>query len=501
MASRGLIPYYRAFIMCGIVGVYGTPYAAKEVYQALLVLQHRGQDSSGILSFDFQESRFHLHKDLGKVSQVYDQDSVEKLKGALAIGHNRYSTIGKIIPEDIQPFTHNYPIGMGAVHNGNLVNVTDLKSELKNKRKRHFFSQSDLEVLLHLLAQEFLNFKDIDLSALQKAIYKVNEQAQGGYALLLSIADQGLVAFRDKYSTRPMVWGERELTPQEKKENPLNKSGKSYAFASESNALSFLGYKLCGDLGVGEIIYIDAAGFMHHGTLPEYPQKAACLFEWVYFATPESCMEGQEVYHARLKMGENLAVKVKELIHGGEIAPDVVVPVPETSRISAIGLSEKIGIPYRELLIKNRYIQRSFILNTQEGRNNAVQMKLSPVKSELEGKKVLLLDDSIVRGTTSKRIVDMVRRAGAKEIYFASTCPPIRYPCFFGIDFPDPQELVAYNRSEQEISDEIGADKVIYISLEELKKAIGLKSLCDSCLTGEYRFDIAGAQDFRKQRT
>lgn len=486
--------------MCGIIGVIGTPYAAKEVYQGLQLLQHRGQDSAGILSYDYTRKTYHQHKDLGQVNQVFDPRTLEKLEGQMALGHTRYSTVGGSQIKDVQPLVLGYPFGLGIVHNGNLVNFYQLREKLLEKSKRHIFSNNDLEALLNLFAQGLLETKndELEFQDIVHAVEKIYDAALGGYSVLVTIANHGLLAFRDPNGIRPLVWGERDLTESETSA-AIDGSTKSHCFASESNTLNFLGYKLNRDLKPGEVVYIPKNGKVFQKVLT-HNTASACMFEWIYFATPESIMETKNVYQVRLNMGFSLAEQIEPMIAAGEIKPDVIVPVPETSRVSAIALSEKLGIPYRELLIKNRYIQRSFILNTPESRTRAVQLKLTPVASEIKGKKILLVDDSIVRGTTSKRIIEMVREAGAKEVYIASACPPIRNPCFYGIDFPDPKELVAYNKTELEIAKNQKADKVIYMSLDGLMSSIGKKDLCLACITGKYPVDVSAGDNFRLKR-
>ena len=499
--------------MCGIVGVYGTPYSFQEVYQGLLLLQHRGQDAAGILSFDFNTKDFHHYKDAGLISDVFSPEILAGFSGSMSIAHTRYATIGpkgggvggKKNPidskRDIQPMTINYPFGIGMVHNGNIVNYYQLKKD------RHLFSQSDLEALINILS-DGLNDRcrtSFNFDQFQLAVQQLFEQAHGGFSVLGMIADKGLFAFRDPHGLRPLILGERLITEEEKMASP-NHFGKSYCLASESNALNFLGYDVVRDLEAGEILFIDDKGIMHSSTSYSKTKKIEakpCMFEWVYFANPESILEKRSVYSARLDFGVNLAGEIQTLIDNGEISPDIVVPIPETSRVAAISLSETLKIPYREVLIKNRYIQRSFILNTQESRNRAVSLKLTAIASEIKGKNVLLLDDSIVRGTTSKKIIEMVKEAGAKEVYFATTCPPIRYPCYYGVYFPDPKELVASNRSIEEVCDYLGATRLIYLSEEKTEKSIGREkgSLCMACINGCYPVDVSTASVFQDMRS
>lgn len=495
--------------MCGIVGVFGTPYSVQEAYQGLLLLQHRGQDAAGILSFDFNTKNFHQYKDLGLISDVFVPSILAGFEGTMSIAHTRYATVGPKdknpidSKRDIQPMTINYPHGIGMVHNGNIVNYYELKNYVQVEKRRHLFTNNDLEVMLNILS-DGLREKNVPnhFDQFQDAVKALFDTAKGGFSSVGLLADKGFFAFRDPHGLRPLILGERKLSEEEKALHPEN-FGKSYCFSSESNALNFLGYDVVRDLAPGEIIFIDQTGEIFSSV--DYSKKKgiapkSCMFEWVYFANPESVLEERSVYSARLDFGKNLGAEIQALIDSGKIAPDIVVPIPETSRVAAISLSETLKIPYREVLIKNRYIQRSFILNTQESRKRAVQLKLTAIASEIKGKNILLLDDSIVRGTTSKRIIEMVKEAGAKDVYFATTCPPIRYPCYYGVDFPDPKELVASSRTIEEVEEYLGATKLIYLSTEATKKSIGKESLCMACINGCYPVDIGSAQKFQDMR-
>jgi len=499
--------------MCGIIGVYGTPYSFQEVYQGLLLLQHRGQDAAGILSFDFNSKDFHHYKDTGLISDVFSPEILAGFSGQMSIAHTRYATVGpnenpkNAIDKkrDIQPMMINFPFGIGLVHNGNILNYFQLKQYLQEEKDRHLFTQNDLEALINLLSVGISERSESNFSfdQFQMAIQNIFDKAHGGFSVLGLLADKGLFAFRDPHGLRPLILGERLLTEEEMAAHPKH-FGKSYILASESNALNFLGYNVVRDLAPGEILFISPTGeissSVSYSKIKKIPQKS-CMFEWVYFANPESVLEKRSVYSTRLDFGVNLAKEIQVLIDDGVISPDIVVPIPETSRVAAISLSERLKIPYREVLIKNRYIQRSFILNTQESRNRAVQLKLTAIASEIKGKNVLLVDDSIVRGTTSKRIIEMVKEAGAKEVYFASTCPPIRNPCYYGIDFPDPKELVASSRTVEEVAKYLGADRLIYLSTEGMKKSIGIENLCMACIDGNYPIDVGAAKVFKEMRS
>lgn len=469
--------------MCGIVGVVGTPHASYETYQGLLLLQHRGQDGAGVLSYDQEERQFHLHKEHGFVSHVFEKETLDRLTGTCAIGHTRYATIAsknaKSLTRDLQPMVLSYPYGIGMVHNGNIFNSKSQTEWLKDEKDRLLLSANDVEIILNIIADSLTTKKSSDLfEGLALAVSNVMERCKGGYSVVSLLANKGLFAFRDPFGMRPLIIGKRKLTPNEGE-------GHSWILASESNVLNFLGYEIVRDVKPGELILITNDGELKSQMIA--PKKMAhCMFEWIYFANPESTLEKQNVYQKRLELGQGLAKRISGLIAKGEISPDVIVPVPETSRVSAISLSETLKIPYRELLIKNRYIQRSFILPDQSARERAVQLKITPILSELKGKKVLLVDDSIVRGTTSKRLVDMLKEADVKEIYFASTCPPIKHPCFFGIDFPNEEELIAYKYSEDQMAQILGANKIIYQELEELENTLSEINLCTGCLTGKY---------------
>lgn len=481
--------------MCGIIGIQGSKQAALEVYQGMLLLQHRGQDAAGILSFDESSQQFHLHKEKGLVGQVFNKKNLSTLEGTMALGHTRYATIAGKNSEghrDLQPMLVNYPHGLGIVHNGNVVNMGDLIDLLKEKHQRIMLTKNDAETLLNVIsAQMQTSHASTPLEQLQKAAEKVFDEALGGYAIVGLWANGYMFGMRDPYGIRPLILGKRE-----------NKDGTiSHILASESNVLNYLDYQIVRDIRPGEMIAISREGevFTTHSTQPKI--KSPCMFEWIYFATPESVIDGTPVYDARLKLGQQLGNKIKKMMEANGLEVDVVVPVPESGRIAAIALSETINVPYRELLIKNRYIQRSFILQDQESRNRAVELKLMAVGSEIKGKRVLLVDDSIVRGTTSRKLIEVVRSAGAKEVYFVSTCPPIKNPCYFGIDFPLSEELIAATVDEADLADTLGADAVIYQDLIGLKEALGQESLCLGCITGDYPFDLAqSGTQFRKQR-
>lgn len=490
--------------MCGIIGVLGTQNASQECYQGLLLMQHRGQDAAGILSYQNEVNQFQIHKDSGLVDTVFKEEDLKNLHGSLAIGHTRYSTIGHSHAKDSQPLLLNYPFGIGLTHNGNILNVHELKAYLKKEKQRYIISDNDAEILLNFIAEDLIEYCrqesgfHFHFQALEMATNNAFKHLAGGFSVIGNIANHGMFAFRDPQGIRPLILGVRDLTEEEKLTAP-NHFEKSYCLASESNTLNYLGYEVVRDIQAGELIYINHQGEIQTSILTQKPHTP-CMFEWVYFANPESIIDKKNVYASRIKMGEFLGNKIQKMIDEGLIDPDVIVPIPETSRVSAISLSEVIKRPYRELLIKNRYIQRSFILNSQKRRERAVQLKLNPVVHEMKGKNILLVDDSIVRGTTSTRLIEMVRKAGANKVYFASACPPILKPCFYGIDFPDPKELVATDKTYQEIENALGADRVVYLDQADLKAAIGKESLCTACLDGNYPVDISMAESFNANR-
>ncbi|MBI3555141.1 MAG: amidophosphoribosyltransferase [Deltaproteobacteria bacterium] len=475
--------------MCGVIGVIGSPDSAKEAFLGLITLQHRGQDAAGILTYD---KSFHLVKNVGLVENVFSREAIDSLSGNMAIGHTRYSTVGKGDAQDVQPLVLNYPYGIGVVHNGNLVNYQSVKERLQTEMRRRCFTDSDTETILNWFADKL---EGNSFEHIRSAIKSVFENLQGSYSVVGLLAEGGLFAFRDPYGLRPLVLGKKLV------------DGKpAYMIASETIPLSFLGYELERDIRPGELVFIDRDMKMHSfvvdGTKPHRP----CMFEWVYFAGAESEPEGTPVYGTRLELGRNLAKVIRERMERGEIEADIVAPVPDTSRTAATALAEELKLPYREILIKNRYIKRTFILGSQEKREKAVDLKLNPVVSELKGKNIILVDDSIVRGTTSKKIVDLVRRAGARKIYFVSTCPPIRFPCFYGIDFPDRRELIAADRTEAEIAKMLGADGVVYQDRDGLLKSLDrashsrVKNPCTACLDGKYPTDVTESSRFAALR-
>lgn len=466
--------------MCGIVGIVsasGEP-VNQEIYDALTILQHRGQDAAGIVTSE--AGRFFQRKDNGLVKDVFRTRHMRDLHGNIGIGHVRYPTAGSSSSAEAQPFYVNSPYGIAMGHNGNLTNADELAQEIYRQDLRHLNTNSDSEVLLNVFAHELMQQKKLFINHddVFNAIRNVHRRVRGGYAAVGLISSIGLCAFRDPYGLRPVVVGKRET-----------ENGTDYIVASESVAIDGLGFTLERDLAPGEAVVITESGEIFYQQCAENPQLSPCIFEFVYFARPDSMIDDISVYKSRLRMGEKLAEKILSEWPGHDI--DVVMPIPDTSRTSALELAHRLGVPYREGFIKNRYIGRTFIMPGQQLRKKSVRQKLNAIDLEFEGKNVLLVDDSIVRGTTSAQIVDMAREAGANKVYFASAAPAVRHPYVYGIDMPSPSELVAHNRTTEEVCELIRADKLFYQDLEDLIDAVsaGNKDICNfdtSCFSGVY---------------
>ena len=464
--------------MCGLVGIVANHPVNQEIYDALTVLQHRGQDSSGIMTDD--SGVLCLRKSNGLVSDVFSQEDMATLRGNVGIGHVRYPTAGSLSSMEAQPFYVNSPFGISLAHNGNLVNTNELRDHLKKVDKRHLNTESDTEALLNLFAHELQiqNLEEVTPQSIFDATEKVFNRCSGGYAVVAMILNHGLIAFRDPNAIRPLVIGVRE-----------SNEGKEYMVASESVALDVVGFSLLRDVLPGEAIFIDTGGNFYSKQCVEPKSYTPCIFEFVYFARPDSIIDGMSVYKSRLKMGEYLAQSIIEKGLHHEV--DVVIPIPDTSRTSALQVAHHLGVKYREGFIKNRYIGRTFIMPGQDKRKKSVRQKLNPIELELKDKNVLLIDDSIVRGTTSKRIIEMTRSTGAKKVFFASAAPPVKYPNVYGIDMPASSELIASGKSEEELAGFIGADWLIYQTLDDLIEAVkfdetGVQAFDTSCFSGEY---------------
>jgi len=470
--------------MCGIIGIVGREAVAPIIAEALTVLQHRGQDAAGIATLDGH--RMNLHKSNGLVSEVFGSFDFSLLRGSVGIGHVRYPTAGCENSSEAQPFYVNSPYGIALGHNGNLINTAALKEELFASDKRHLNTDSDSEALLNVLAHELQSIDDGRLSTenVFAAVDSVHRRCKGAYAAIALVVGQGILGFRDPHGIRPMVLGIRE-TPD----------GPEYAMASESVALDVTGFTLLRDVRPGEAIFISLDGQMYsHETTLEKP-FTPCIFEYVYFARPDSMLDNISVYKARLRMGQALSRRILRERPDHDI--DVVIPVPDTSRTAALPLAYELGVKYREGFIKNRYIGRTFIMPGQEQRQRSVRRKLNVIDLEFRGKNVLLVDDSIVRGTTSKQIIQMAREAGASKVYFASASPPVRHPNIYGIDMPAMSELVAHGRDVEQIRELLGADWLIYQDLDDLVEACrqrksDVQRFDTSCFSGEY---VTGMED------
>ncbi len=466
--------------MCGILGVMATTPVNQLLYDGLMVLQHRGQDAAGIATAE--GNTFHLHKGPGLVRDVFRTRNMRALPGNCGIGHVRYPTAGSAYNfAEAQPFYVNSPFGLVLGHNGNLTNAEQLKGEMFRLDRRHINTNSDSEVLLNVLAHELQSAAhgyELDVDAIFQAVGGVHRRCRGAYAVVVLIAGYGLLAFRDPYGIRPLVYGQNETS-----------EGMEYLVSSESVALDTLGFRMVRDIEPGEAVFIDFNHQLHSRQCAQQAIFAPCIFEYVYLARPDSVIDGVSVYESRLAMGEKLAEKVKRHIPVSDI--DVVIPIPDSSRPSAMQLAQVLGIPFREGFVKNRYVGRTFIMPGQAMRRKSVRQKLNTVGQEFKGKRVLLVDDSIVRGTTSREIVDMARAAGAVKVYFASAAPPVRFPNVYGIDMPTRAELIATGRSDAEIATEIGADALVYQDIEALRESItslrGDLTLFDaSCFDGCY---------------
>ncbi|EIL92874.1 amidophosphoribosyltransferase [Rhodanobacter fulvus Jip2] len=464
--------------MCGIIGIVGTTQVASALYDGLTVLQHRGQDAAGIATVD--GSRLRLHKGNGLVRDVFTEASMKTLPGRIGIGHCRYPTAGSEGSSEAQPFYVNSPYGIAFAHNGNLVNTDELRREMFEGDRRHINTDSDSEVLLNVLAHE-LQIQDrmaLTPDHIFKAVAGMHVRARGGYACVALLLGYGLLAFRDPHGIRPLVLGER-----------VTAEGREYAVASESVALDVLGFKRIRDVEPGEAVIITDAGELFSRRCAEGALHTPCIFEYVYLARPDSMIEDVSVYKARLRMGEKLGAKILRLRPDHGI--DAVIPIPDTARTAASALAGVLGVPFREGFVKNRYIGRTFIMPGQGERVKSVRRKLNAIDLEFRNKNVLLVDDSIVRGTTSKQIIQMARDAGAKNVYFASAAPPVRYPNVYGIDMPSVTELVAAGKTEAEVEKILGADWLVYQDLKDLIWAVQdgneeLQQFDASCFSGEY---------------
>ena len=474
--------------MCGIVGIVSNAPVNQLIYDALLLLQHRGQDAAGIVTQ--QENKFFMHKAKGMVKDIFRTRNMRALPGNCGLGQVRYPTAGNAFSEEeAQPFYVNAPFGIVLVHNGNLTNAQALKHELFTVDHRHINTESDSEVLLNVLAHEIertTRGMPLQPAHLFEAVRKVHRRIKGSYAVIALIAGHGLLAFRDPFGIRPLCIG---------------RGPDQIVLASESVALEGTMHQFERDVAPGEAVFIDLQGKMMAQQCADAPVLNPCIFEFVYLARPDSVMDGISVYQARLNLGQTLAKRVVSTVPPNEI--DVVIPIPESSRPSAAQLAQLLGLPYREGFVKNRYVGRTFIMPGQAVRKKSVRQKLNAIASEFKGRNVLLVDDSIVRGTTSQEIVQMARDAGARKVYLASAAPPVRFPNVYGIDMPTSSELVAYNRSVEEVRAIIGCDALIYQDVDAMKTAIGslntaIKGFDASCFDGVYVTGDVGVADIAR---
>ncbi len=466
--------------MCGIIGIVGRGPVNQALYDGLTILQHRGQDAAGIVTSD--GNKLNLRKDNGLVRDVFHTRHMLNLRGNMGIGHVRYPTAGCSSSAEAQPFYVNSPYGITLAHNGNLVNTDVLREDLVTQDLRHLNTDSDSEVLLNVFAHELQragrqrrNLRPVDIFA---AIRRVHERCSGGYVAVAMITGVGIVGFRDPHGIRPAVFGERTTD-----------LGKEYIIASESVAVHALGFTLLRDIQPGEAVFLSMDGELHTQQCADRIQHTPCIFEYVYLARPDSIIDDISVYKTRLRMGQALARKILRLRPEHDI--DVVIPIPDTGRTSALPLAHKLGVKYREGFVKNRYIPRTFIMPGQSIRRKSVRQKLNAINLEFKNKVVLLVDDSIVRGTTSEEIIQLAREAGAKKVYFASAAPPVRFPNVYGIDIPTQDELIAYNRTEEEVAKMIGADWLIYQDVTDLVESARagnrkITTFDTSCFTGKY---------------
>ena len=477
--------------MCGVVGIISTHKpVAGELYDSLIHLQHRGQDAAGIMTYN---QRFHVKKGTGLIRDIFDQQNMARLQGNIGIGHTRYPTVGGFSVEEAQPVMTHVPYGIAMAHNGNLVNYSELVHEVSSQDHRHINSSVDIEVVLHIFAHA-LDHPDLDTSKLPffdqicRAVEIVFDRVSGAYSVIGAIMNKGMIVFRDPHGIRPLTKGIRK-----------NEDGTiDHIFASETTMFYALGFEPDGNVSPGEVIFIDEVGRVHNRILRN-EQFTPCVFEYVYFSRPDSIQNEISVYRSRLRMGQNLANKWKEQYP--EITPDIIIPAPSTANTAALSFANEMGVRFSEGLYKNPFIGRTFIMPGQEMRKKSVRYKLVPQEFEIRDKDVLIVDDSIVRGNTSKEIVRMVREFGAKKIYFVSACPPVKFPCFYGVDMPTRGELTAAQRSIDEIKEYMGVDILMYQEIDDLAEAVTRKGEhnidrpCMACLDGQY---ITGDVDAKK---
>ena len=476
--------------MCGVVGIISQKPVASELYDSLIYLQHRGQDAAGITTYN---QRFHTKKGVGYVRDIFDERNMSRLIGNVGIGHTRYPTTGKYSKEDAQPVWTGVPYGIAMAHNGNLVNQYEMVDELSEKDGRHLNTSVDVEVILHVFAGKLEEIRNGETNGeffdqICQAVQEVFRRVSGAYSVICMIVGKGLVVFRDPHGIRPLTKGSRKAANGQK----------DYIFASEPAVFYALGYEMENDVAPGQVIYISEKGNYHSRTL-ETKNFTPCIFEYVYFSRPDATLDDVSVYRARLRMGQNLA-KLWQAEYP-DLLPDIIIPAPATSNNAALAMANMLGIKYSEGLYKNPFIGRTFIMPGQQTRKKSIRYKLVPISYEIKDKKVMIVDDSIVRGNTSKEIVKMVRDFGAKEVYVVSACPPITHPCFYGVDIPTRSELIASNKTVESIRKHINADILLYQELDDLIEAVTRKGEhdiyrpCAACLDGNY---ITGNVDKHK---
>jgi len=455
--------------MCGIIGINSDQNVTSEIIHGLTALQHRGQDSAGIVTFD---GNFKIKKGVGQVSSVFHNVNLNKLQGNCGLGHVRYATIGSTEEIDAQPFTVNYPFGLAMVHNGNVINFNSLRKQLNEKHKRLIDTSNDVELILYTFAAnlEKKDLKNISVDNIFDTVEAVQRSVKGAYSVLTIIANQGFLAFTDPYGIRPLIMAKKQT-----------ENGVTYAFASETSVFDYLEYEVIRDLEAGEAVFIDNNNKVHSRILRQI-KPAFCVFEYIYFAREDSIFHNRLVASERVKMGKMLAKNLKQ----SGLKPDIIIDVPSSAYFFASGLAEEVGIPYRRGLAKNRFVGRSFITPNQKKRENVVKQKLNPIKDIIKNHKIAVVDDSIVRGTTSRHLVNLLKKYGAKEVYFISASPPIKYPCIYGIDMSVKKEMIAAEKNSIQIAESINADAVIYQSLEDLQEMYSDLPICDACFSGNY---------------
>lgn len=481
--------------MCGLIGIVGSKdlfyNAVQEALHGLLTLQHRGQDAAGVSFWDASTEQLQNCRKQGAVATLFSEEWLQQANSHLCLGHTRYATVGKNNENNVQPMVWTGIAQIAMAHNGNLVNYHAMARDWEHKNGA-LKSSNDVEIVLNRwaerLGEDMLDSQNF-LERARLATMSVMESADGAYAVVGLLPEYGLIGFRDPKGIRPLVLGVKK-----------NVDGFRYCLASESTALQMIGFEYVREVKPGELIWIDLEGTVHSVLCFEHrASRRSCMFEWVYFSAPESVVDGLSVYGARLALGRKLAPKVYDRMKQHDWTPDIICPIPDTSRPATIALAETLQIPYREVFIKNLDVQRSFILGTQSERERAVIDKLSPIASEIEERDILLVDDSIVRGTTSKKLVSMLRQYGAKRVSLAVSCPPIQHPCLYGIDFPSPQELLANRKTIAEVADWIGVDQLIYLDTADLTAVLGTK-ICMGCVNSEYPTKLFGQEEFTSSR-